>query len=221
MLRSPVIRVLLLAVLSLAAAAPARAAEPLPFASLSPGDEDAYEATVTEGIPFAITGAPRLSPVHVVVARSPEMADADLVDFFGLSASLTDVGVYRGLSKIGGWAGTPGTYFWQARAFWSAGGSSHAGLGPVRRLVITAPSNATPILERSEGRSSARTHLRGKFRSYRRGRARRIRCARVSRMEIRCRVSWRFRDLRYAGRVEITASSDEVLVTHSRIHRRA
>ena len=38
---------------------------------------------------------------------------------------------------------------------------------------------------------------------------------------MRCRVTWRFRDLRYAGRVEVTADDEDVLVARSRIRRRA
>jgi hypothetical protein len=164
-------------------------------------------------VPFAIAGAPAMAPVYILVSRSPSMAQSAAVDYFGLSASLSELGTYRGLSKVGSWASVPGTYYWQAR--------TGTGLGPVRTVVITPLSSALPMLRRAEGRRAAKTHLRGEFRSYRRGHARKIRCARVSRMHVRCRVSWRFKDLRYAGRVEVTAESEQELVAVSRIRRRA
>jgi len=209
-------RTLSLAVLavaiSLAVVSSASAGAPL---SLAPADGDRYVATATGGIAFTVVGAPHLSPVHVVVARTgaAEPSERDIVDFVGLTASLAEPGTYRGLSSIGGWASEPGTYFWQARV-------AGAPLGPVRRLVVTAPEHGMPVLRKREGRRAARTHLRRSLRSYRRGSHRRMRCARVSRMHVRCRVSWRFRDLRYAGSVDVTADSHEELVAQSRIRRR-
>jgi hypothetical protein len=186
------------------------------FSSLSPGDGETFDQTATHGIPFEVTGAPALAPVYVVVSRTPSLANADAIDFIGMSADLARPGAYRGLSKIGGWARVPGTYFWQARAV--ATGTRY---GPVRRIVITRAAQGLPILRRSDGRKAARSHLRDEFASYRRGRARRIRCRRVNRMHVRCRVSWRFHGLRYAGRVEVTARSVEEFVAESRIRRRA
>jgi hypothetical protein len=219
-LRSPVVCGLLVAAVSLGLAAPAGAAEPLPFASLTPADGDTFEATSVGGVEFAVAGGPGLAPISVLVSRSATMQESAAVDFVGLSATLTEAGAYRGLSGVGGWVTRPGTYYWQARATWSADGVSHAGLGPVRRIVVTKPSSALPIVTRSESRSAARSHLGARFSSYRHGHGRRMRCSRVSRMHIRCSVRWRFRDRRYTGRVEITASTDDELVAVSRIHRR-
>jgi hypothetical protein len=190
-------------------AAPARADVPLPYASLAPGEGDSYEQTATYGVPFELTGAPAMAPVYILVSRSPSMERA--VDFFGLSASLAEPGTYRGVSAVGAWASVPGTYWWQAR--------TGAASGPVRRIVITPRSTALPLLKRGESRRAARRHLRAAFRSDRRGTARQMRCARVSRMHVRCRVSWRFRDLRYAGRVEVTAESEQELLAVARIRR--
>jgi hypothetical protein len=162
-------------------------------------------------VPFAVTGAPALAPVYIFVSHSPSMAHA--VDFFGLSASLAEPGTYRGVSKVGGWANVPGTYWWQAR--------TGAASGPVRRIVITPRATALPLLKRAESRRAAHRQLRSAFRSYRRGSARHIRCARLSRMHVRCRVSWRFRDLRYAGRVDVTAESTEELLAVARVRRSA
>jgi hypothetical protein len=204
---------LLLAALVLVLAGPARADAPLPYASLAPVDGDRFEQTATYGIPFEVTGAPAMAPVYILVSRSPSMARAQAVDFFGLAADLAQPGTYRGISKVGGWANVPGTYWWQART----GTAS----GPVRRIVIAPRSQPLPMLRRAEGRRAALRHLRGEFASYRRGSARRMRCGRVSRVHVRCRVSWRFRDLRYAGRVEITAESSEELLAVARIRRSA
>jgi hypothetical protein len=195
---------------------PAHAGSLSVFSSLSPADGEIFEQTATHGIPFALTGAPALSPVYVVVSRTPSLTNADAIDFVGMSANLAEPGAYRGLSKIGGWASVPGTYYWQARAV-----STGTRYGPVRRIVITRAAKGLPMLRRSAGRSAARSHLRDEFASYRRGRARRMRCGRVSRVHVRCRVSWRFHGLRYAGRVEVTAHSEEELIAESRIRRRA
>ena len=200
--------VLAAAVCLCAAAAPAGAA------TLAPEDGATYEAQTALGITFTVTGAPRLAPVHVVVARSASLEADELVDFIGLSADLARPGAYRGLSGVGGWAARPGTYFWQAR-------DGAGALGPVRRIVVGEADRGLPVLRRSESRRAARRHLRSEFRSFRRGSARRVRCARVSRMHVRCRASWRFRDLRYAGRVEVTADDEDVLIARSRIRRRA
>jgi hypothetical protein len=186
------------------------------FSSLSPADGETFEQTATQGIPFEVTGAPPLAPVYVVVSRAPTLADAEAIDLVGMSADLGQPGAYSGLSRIGGWANVPGTYFWQARAV-----ATSTWYGPVRRIVITPASKGLPLLRRAEGRAAARSHLRAEFASYRRGRARRLRCGRVSRMHVRCAVSWRFHGVRYTGRVEVTARSDEELVAESRIHRRA
>jgi hypothetical protein len=189
-------------------------ASPAGAATLAPADGATYEAQTALGITFSVAGAPRLAPVHVVVARSAALRADDVVDFIGLSADLGEPGTYRGLSAVGGWAARPGTYFWQAR-------DGAGPLGPVRRIVIGEADRGLPALRRAESRRAARTHLRREFRSYRRGTARRVRCARVSRMHMRCSVSWRFRDLRYTGRVEVTAGDEDVLVARSRIRRRA
>ena len=85
-------------------------------ADLAPADGVTYQATDVEGIPFAVTGGPRLAPVHVVVARTPALGVQDTVDFVGLSAVLGEPGSYRGLGAVGTWAAQPGTYFWQARS---------------------------------------------------------------------------------------------------------
>jgi hypothetical protein len=190
-------------------AAPARADGPLPYGSLAPADGDSYEQTVTYGVPFEVSGGPAMAPVYILVSRSSDMTRP--VDFFGLAASLAEPGTYRGVSAVGAWADVPGTYWWQAR--------TGAASGPVRRVVITPRSTALPVLKRGESRRAARRHLRAAFRSFRRGSARRMRCARVSRMHVRCRVSWRFRDLRYAGRVEVTAESAQELLAVARIKR--
>jgi hypothetical protein len=212
-LRRPGFLTLLLALATLALP---QAADADVFSSLSPADGETFEQTATHGIPFEVTGAPALAPVYVVVSRAPTLADAEAIDFVGMSADLGKAGAYRGLSRIGGWANVPGTYYWQARAV-----ATGSWFGPVRRIVISRESEGLPILRRGDGRSAAWSHLRAEFASYRRGRARHLRCGRVSRMHVRCRVSWRFHGLRYAGRVDVTASSDVELVAESRIHRRA
>jgi hypothetical protein len=205
----------LLAAVSLGLADSAHAA-PGAFSSLSPADGETFERTATHGIPFEVTGAPVLAPVYVVVSRAPTVADEEAIDFVGMSADLAKAGAYQGLSRIGGWANVPGTYYWQARAV-----AVSTWYGPVRRIVISPAAAGLPTLRRSEGRSAARSHLRAEFASYRRGQARHMRCGRVSRMHVRCRVSWQFHGLHYAGRVEIIARSDEELLAESRIRRRA
>lgn len=215
---------------SLVVAPAAFAADPLPYSSLTPDDGASFPAGQT-GTPFGVelhsgTGLFNLQ-TEVSTSNLPgvdgSLADDYRVDTFYLFQSDAFPGTYRGNSGYtypagGGWEQSPGTYYWQTRADCyqpSCGGDGstlRTYLGPVRRVVVTAPS--TPGTPGSGGQTptvtkydltmtfaDARSYIRPMIRGKTNGRITKLRsrCARSSYRSIRCRLSWRIKRVAFSG----------------------
>jgi hypothetical protein len=148
-------------------AAPAAAAEPLPFTSMTPDDGAIVAQTATAGIQWYLTGGPAGAyGIYVRVSSTPDvgtdgqtLSDLHALDYFALARSSTDLGVFRGVSNAGPtrWPNYPGTYYWQASADWTefipddpntpqydGRVVSHAQLSPIRSITVAAPRPAVP-----------------------------------------------------------------------------
>ena len=135
------------------AAAPAAAAEPLPFSTLTPDDGAVITQTASPaGVQWYLTGGPndayyivvRVSSTPDVGSDGQTLSDLHQLDDFLLGKSSTDIGVFRGVSHGGAaaWPNYPGTYYWQASANWgdpSPPYALHTALGPIRRITVAAP----------------------------------------------------------------------------------
>jgi hypothetical protein len=145
------------------APADARAADPLPFASLTPADgasmtvpplaSNTYFSVKLQAdtnLQTWLSGEVSTSPLPGVDGT---LADDFRVDSFTLFESDAFPGTWTGTS-YGNWQRTPGTYYWQfqMQCYWnhtSCGGSGaccdyRMYMSPVRRIVITAPPAAPP-----------------------------------------------------------------------------
>jgi hypothetical protein len=143
-------------------AASAPAAEPLPFATMTPEDGAVVTQTATSNVGWMISGGPASAYIiYVRVSSTPDvgtdgqtLSDLHTLDYIGLVGSATDVGVYRGASTPGPtrWTNYPGTYYWQASANWTEYIPDdpstpvydpktiyHQALSPIRRITVAAP----------------------------------------------------------------------------------
>ena len=141
----------------------AAAAESLPFATMSPQDGAVIQQTAYGGVQWRITGGPAAATsIQINVSSTPDvgtdgqtLSDLHRVGFVSIEQSSTDVGVFFQSIPVGGpyaWTNYPGTYYWQASAFWTETIPddpntpaydpkyiSHSAVGPIRRITVQAP----------------------------------------------------------------------------------
>ena len=202
---------------------------PLSFNSMTPADG----ASITSGAALTFemsSSAGYVNGPSVEVSTQPTLGqDGTLADDFRVSIAVlfrSDAfpNLYRGedYSSSSGWASRPGVYYWQAHS--SEGGTIDPStgeykpaVGPVRKIIVTAPAPAAPgpaaparRLGVNEGYSVVRQGLKRKFRSrYTRGRKRRATYTRLSATTIRYRVSWVKGHSKYSGSVKVHENAND------------
>jgi hypothetical protein len=216
MTRTLVVSLTLAALLALAAAAPAGAADTLNLTSASPANGARRPLTPTGGIQWniAAAGVPADAAVQVTISSSPNLAadgtldTANRLDFFFLQQNGLPGG-WSGRSDPGpnAWSADAGTYYWQAVAtFTDSGGTFHTAATGVARLILgTAPAGGGPTGGGGGGQTpSRRTSLRMlvadapyyvrtliRRQTKRTPAGLRYACARRTTASFRCRPTWR------------------------------
>jgi hypothetical protein len=141
----------------------AAAAESLPFATMTPEDGAVIQQTAYGGVQWRITGGPAAATsIQINVSSTPDvgtdgqtLSDLHRVGFVSIEQSSTDVGVFFQSIPVGGpyaWTNYPGTYYWQASAFWTETIPddpntpaydpkyiSHSAVGSIRTITVQAP----------------------------------------------------------------------------------
>jgi hypothetical protein len=122
----------------------------------------------------------------------------------------------------------PGTYYWQVI---DKATNSYSGTftSPIHRLIVANPQTggggggSAPItrLSTGEAKRAARNALKRRYgKRFAAGRGFRQRCTRLSRLRVRCRVSWRYRSSKYQGTVTVRAVSNTKLRSRVLVTRR-